>query len=212
MKYDLHIHTHNSPCSILKAETILKVAKRVGLDGIAVADHNTLKGGIEVKKLNKDRDFEVVPSVEVSTDRGHVLGLYVNEEIKSREFFSVTEEIKKQGGIVILAHPFRVIPKLRSKIKGIDVSKCLNGIECRNGRTSYFGNRSAVKAAERFNLAQTGGSDAHFAFEIGRSFTLFEGDIINAIKKKKTKAGGSNVMGLLGSTLSFFKKDVLRWW
>ena len=83
MKYDLHIHTYNSACSILKPNTILKIAKRVGLDGIAVADHNTIKGGLEVSKANKDKNFEVIPSIEVNTDRGHVLGLYVNKEIKS---------------------------------------------------------------------------------------------------------------------------------
>ncbi|HZX45300.1 MAG TPA: PHP domain-containing protein [Candidatus Nanoarchaeia archaeon] len=212
MRYDLHIHTYNSACSTLRPETILKAAKRVGLDGIAVGDHNTVKGGQEVKKLNKDKDFEVIPSIEVSTDRGHVLGLYIREEIKSREFFSVTDEIKKQGGIVILAHPFRVLPHLRAKIKGVDLKKCLDGIECFNARTSYFSNRSAVKTADKFNLAKTGGSDSHFSFEIGRSYTVFEGDLRDAVRKRKTQACGSNVTGLMGSSFSFFKKHIFRVW
>lgn len=212
MRYDLHIHTHYSACSVLKAETILKIAKRVGLDGIAVVDHNTIKGGVEVSKANKDKDLEVIPSIEVSTDRGHVVGLYVNKEIKSREFFAVSDEIKKQGGIVILAHPFRLLPHLRSNVKGIDARKYLNAVECYNARTSYFSNRSAMKFAEKFNLAKTGGSDAHFSFEIGRCVTLFDEDLREAIRRKKTRVEGSNVTGLLGSTLSFFKKDVLRWW
>ena len=212
MRYDLHVHTHNSACSILKPETILKIAKRVKLDGISVSDHNTIKGGVEVKKANKDKDFEVIPSIEVSTDRGHVLGLYVNQEIKSREFFEVTDEIKKQGGIVILAHPFRILPHLRANIKGIDVKKCLDAIECYNARTWIFGNRGAIKFANKFGLAKTGGSDAHFSFEIGRSYTLFDGDLRTAIRKRKTMAAGSNVTGLAGSTFSFFRKHVLRWW
>ena len=212
MKYDLHIHTHYSACSILGPKTILKVAKRVKLDGIAVVDHNSIKGGVEVKKANKNKDFEVIPSIEVSTDRGHVVGMYVNENIKSREFFSVTEEIKKQGGIVVLAHPFRMMPYLRSKVKGVDIRKYLDAVECYNARTSYFGNKGAVRLAEDFGLAKTGGSDAHFSFEIGRSYTLFDGDLRNAIKKRRTKAAGSNVTGLAGSTFSFFKKHILRWW
>ena len=187
MKYDLHIHTHYSACSILEPKTILKIAKRVKLYGIAVVDHNSIKGGVEVKKANKDKDFEVIPSVEVSTDRGHVVGMYVNENIKSREFFSVTEEIKKQGGIVVLAHPFRMMPYLRSKVKGVDIRKYLDAVECYNARTSYFGNRSAMKFAEKFNLAKTGGSDAHFSFEIGRSVTIFNGDLVKAIREKKNQ-------------------------
>ena len=212
MRYDLHIHTHNSACSVLRPETILKIAKRVKLDGIAVVDHNTIKGGQEVKKANKDSDFEVIPSIEVSTDRGHVVGLYVNEEIKSRNFFDVSDAIKKQGGLVVIAHPFRWVPKLRSKLKGVDVKKCLDGMECYNARTSYFGNRSATKFAEKFNLAKTGGSDAHFSFEIGRCVTVFDGDLRKAIKNRKTNLEGSNVLGILGSTLSFVNKRVFRRW
>lgn len=212
MRYDLHVHTHNSACSILRPETILKIARKVGLDGIAVADHNTIKGGVEVSRANKDKDFKVIPSVEVNTDRGHVLGLYVNKEIKSRDFFAVSDEIKRQGGIVILAHPFRLLPNLRSHVKGIDVSKYLDAVECYNARTSYFGNRGAIKLAERSNLAKTGGSDAHFSFEIGRCVTVFEGDLVKAIKGRKTIVNGSNITGLFGSTLSFFKKTILRWW
>ncbi|MBW2988731.1 PHP domain-containing protein [Candidatus Woesearchaeota archaeon] len=212
MKYDLHIHTHHSICSILRPNTILKMAKRAGLDGIAVVDHNSVKGGIDVSKANKDKDLEVIPSTEISTDRGHVIGIYVNKEIMSREFFAVCDEIKKQNGIAILAHPFRLFPHLRSKIKKIDISKCLDGIECHNGRTSYFSNRSATRLAKRFNLAETGGSDAHFSFEVGRSFTLFEGDLRDAIRKRETVAGGSNVTGIAGSTFSFFKKHVFRMW
>jgi predicted metal-dependent phosphoesterase TrpH len=212
MRYDLHVHTHNSACSVLRPETILKIAKMVKLDGIAVVDHNSIKGGQEVKKANKDPDFEVIPSIEVSTDRGHVVGLYVNEEIKSRNFFDVSDAIKKQGGIVIIAHPFRMIPKLRSKLKGVNVKKYLDGMECYNARTSYFGNRSSIRFAEKFDLAKTGGSDAHFSFEIGRCVTVFDGNLRKAIRERKTNVEGSNVLGILGSTLSFVNKRVFRRW
>jgi predicted metal-dependent phosphoesterase TrpH len=212
MKYDLHIHTHHSACSILKPNTILKIAKKLGLDGIAVTDHNTIKGGIEVKKANKDKDFEVIPGIEVSTDRGHVLGLYINKKINSRNLFTVSEEIKKQGGIAILAHPFRFFPHLRAKIKDINIKKHLDAIECYNARTSYFGNNSALKLAKKHNIAKTAGSDAHFSFEIGRCITIFNNNLNKAIKQKKTKVEGSNVTGLLGSTFSFFNKNLFRRW
>ena len=212
MKYDLHIHTHNSACSILKPRTILKIAKKVGLDGIAVTDHNTIKGGIEVFKENKDKDFEVIPGIEVNTNKGHVLGLYINKEISSKEFLNVLDEIKKQGGIAIIAHPFRLMPHLRSNLKGIKPKKYLDAVECYNARTSYFGNKSAMKFAEKFNLAKTAGSDAHFSFEIGRCTTLFDGDLTDAIKKRRTKVQGSNITGLLGSILSGLNKHLLRRW
>ena len=99
MRYDLHVHTYHSACSVLMPETILKIAKKAGLDGIAVADHNTIKGGVEVSKANKDRDFEVIPGIEVNTDRGHVLGLYVNREIKSPVSFVIPRLKRSRGEI-----------------------------------------------------------------------------------------------------------------
>ena len=60
MKYDLHNHTNHSPCSNLKPEILLKFVEKRGMNGIAVTDHNTIKGALEVKKLNKDKDFEVI--------------------------------------------------------------------------------------------------------------------------------------------------------
>jgi len=216
MKYDLHIHTYNSACSVLRSETILKVAKKVGLDGIAITDHDTIKGGVGVSKANKDRDFDVIPGIEVYTDRGHVLGFYVNEEIRSREFFGVVDEIKKQGGIVVIAHPFRLMPMLRSKFKGVDVKKYLDAVECYNGRTSYLANKQSNKFADKLSLAKIGGSDAHFSFEIGKAITVFEGDLRSAIKNGKTRAElgdkmiGNTLTGLTGSTLSFFYKRLFR--
>jgi len=200
----------------LKPKTILKVAKKIGLDGVAITDHNTIKGGLEVFKENQDRNFEVIKGVEVDTNKGHVLGLYVNEEIKSKDFFDVVDRIKKQGGIVIMAHPFRAFPQLRSKLKGVDANKYLDAVESYNARTSYLGNKSAEKFADKFSLAKTGGSDAHFPFEVGKAQTAFEGDLVSAIKKKRTKAViwdkffGSTVTGIVGSTLSFFYKRVVR--
>ena len=209
MKYDLHTHTHYSSCSILKPLKILKVAKKFKLNGIAITDHNTIQGGLEVSKLNKDKDFEVIVGSETNTDRGHVLGLYINKEIKSKDFFEVVDEIRKQGGIVIIAHPFRLLPQLSFK-QPPDFRKYLDAVECNNGRTFYFGNRKALKFADKYNLAKTGGSDSHFSFEIGRCYTIFDGDLIKAIKYNKTKIGGVSFTGLAGGLMSFFKRRIPR--
>jgi predicted metal-dependent phosphoesterase TrpH len=212
MKYDLHVHSHYSACSMLKAEDILRVAKKIGLNGVVVADHNTIRGGVEAKRANKDRDFEVIPGIEVSTDRGHVLGLYVNKDVRSRDFFKVSEEIRKQGGLVILAHPFRILPHLRAKVKDVNLRKYLDGLECYNGRTSYFSNKHAISIADKYSLSKTGGSDAHFSFEIGRCRTICEGGIANAIRKGRTSLEGSYMSGLPGSILSGLLKMATRRW
>jgi len=127
MKYDLHIHTNYSLCSNLKPEIVLKVAKKKGFDGIAVVDHNEIKGALKVKKLNRDKDFEVVVSSEVKTNKGDVLAYYINKQIKSRDLFEVLDEIKQQGGLAVIAHPYRLLPHLRFRYP---IQKIKNKIAC----------------------------------------------------------------------------------
>ena len=95
---DLHIHSKYSFDSLLSPKTILKVAKKKGLTGIAVTDHNTIRGGLEVKEINKDRDFTVIVGSEVQTEIGDIIGLYLSDEIKSR--------ISIEGRIDLYAYRF----------------------------------------------------------------------------------------------------------
>ena len=71
----------------MKPEILLKTAKKRGLNGIAVTDHYTLEGALKVKKLNKDKDFDVIVGDEISTADGDVLAYYLHKPIKSTDFF-----------------------------------------------------------------------------------------------------------------------------
>ena len=73
-RYDLHVHTDYSPCSTNRIAKILRQAKEKGLSGIAVTDHNTIKGAIELKKLNKDENFDIIIGEEIETEIGHLSG------------------------------------------------------------------------------------------------------------------------------------------
>ena len=97
MIFDLHIHSKYSFDSISEPKKIIKVAKNMGLNGVAITDHNTTKGGLEAKKINRDHDFLVIVGSEISTEIGDITGLFLSEEIKSRNSMEVIEEIKKQG-------------------------------------------------------------------------------------------------------------------
>ena len=207
MKYDLHIHTNFSKCSRIKPDELLKIAKERGLNGIAVTDHNTIQGGIAAAKLNRDPDFEVIVGAEMKTVDGEILGLYLNEEIKSREMFEIIDEIHQQGGIAIIAHP---TARLRRSLKQpcIELKGRIQGIEAFNSRALLLENWSAQRIASRFRFGATGGSDAHFYYEIGRGYTKFEGNLKHAIRTKATKVGGSILYAPIGGLLSFFKRSI----
>lgn len=158
---DLHIHSKYSFDSLLSPKTVLKVAKNKGLTGIAVTDHNTIRGGLEVRRINKDRDFVVIVGSEIQTEIGDIIGLYLNDEIRSRVSIEVIEEIKNQGGIVVLPHPFRGHRLNQYVIEHSDA------IEVFNGRSTTEENTKALELAKKYNKPFTAGSDAHFASEIG---------------------------------------------
>jgi len=217
-KFDLHIHTKYSRCSNLKLDRILKVAKKMKLDGISVSDHDQIIGAKKIYKINKDKDFEVIISEEVSSEYGHFLVLFVNELIKYKTFEELLDEVKKQDALLIPAHPFDDIVKTSSdNRKGFDKNfllenyKKFDAIETFNSRSVLpWSNNMAKNFARKFRLAEVGGSDAHFWFEIGRGYTLFNDDLRKAIKNKRTITSGTTLTSYFGHALSRFRKTFIN--
>jgi len=166
MRYDLHTHSKYSPDSILEPREIVKQGRKRRLAGIAVTDHNTIKGGLEAKRYETD-DFKVIVGSEIMTDRGEIIGLFLDAE--PAEFGVVIEGIKEQGGIVVVPHPFdRIRPGLQPKDEDAKFIDCIEGFNSRCLFQSY--NERAVEFASRHKLPVTAGSDAHFRWEIGNAF------------------------------------------
>lgn len=184
MQIDLHIHSKYSPDSLLKPETIIKVAKKRGLNGVAITDHNTLKGGVEALKINKDPDFEIIVGSEIRTEYGDILGLFLNEEILDHSFDNVVDEIKSQGGISVLAHPYRHYNTPEDIINRVDL------VEGFNARSKQFHNLKSIELTGKFDKSMTAGSDTHLYFEVGSGTVLVEGNIENSLKKGKTEIEG----------------------
>lgn len=174
---DLHIHSKFSYDSILSPEKILKVAKKRGLHLIAITDHETIRGGIETVKLNRDKDFFVIVGCEINTDIGDIIGLFLTDEIKSRNYLDVISEIREQGGIVILPHPFR------GHLINYNLMSNVDAIEVFNGRLSYELNFKAKKLAETYHKSYVAGSDAHFAGEIGNTWMIIDDDLNDNFKE-----------------------------
>ncbi|MCD6591095.1 MAG: PHP domain-containing protein [Candidatus Aenigmarchaeota archaeon] len=208
-KADFHIHSHFSPDSDMTPEDILKAVKRLKFDIIAVTDHNTIKGGIETKKLaeNEGMDVKVVVGSEIKTKDGEVIGLNIKKEIpKNLSLIETCKRIKKQDGFLIIPHPF---DKMR---KGVgdhvyEIMKYIDAVEVFNARTLFTKfNRDAYEFAYNNNLPSVAGSDSHFSFEIGSAYTLIKArnidDIFASIKRGFTKIKGRKT-GLLPHLKTF---------
>lgn len=201
---DLHIHSCYSFDSFLKPRTIVKIALKKGLSAIAVADHNTVKGGLRTAREATSTSLIVVPAIEVETDAGHVMGLFVEANVKAQSIDEVIEEIKGQGGITVLLHPARTP---RSGMK--ELANKIDLIEAMNGRTHKMENLMAKNLALRFNKPTIAGSDAHLSFEIGCVRTILENssntleDVRKHIVKGKKMLVGNESSYYIAHALSF---------
>jgi predicted metal-dependent phosphoesterase TrpH len=214
LKYDLHVHTEYSRCSGLKLNTLLKTAKKAGLNGIAITDHNTIKGALSLKKLNKDKNFEIIVGEEIMTNHGEILAYYIEEEIKPGDVFEVIEKIREQNGLISVAHPYSIYRQRMGSFI-LNLKGKIDAVEVFNGRAILpYENRKAQRAAEILNIGGTAGSDAHSKIEIRKSYTLFEEkySLIEAIKKKKTRFKGTIFYAFPGGISSgiFKLKNFLR--
>jgi predicted metal-dependent phosphoesterase TrpH len=195
MILDPHIHSTYSSDSTASPRDIIKRAKKIGLDAIAIADHNTIKGSLVTIEEAKDfEDFVVVPAMEVSSSKGHIVALGIKEDVeKGLSPEDTIEKIRSLGGIAVAAHPFvSYRDGLCDNVKELDI----DAIETLNSRYIFgYSNWKAKNLAERRNLPEIGSSDAHFIGAIGSCVTEFEADfsyesIIEAILSGKTSVYG----------------------
>jgi predicted metal-dependent phosphoesterase TrpH len=166
---DFHIHSKYSPDSFLTPQTIVRVAKRKGLSVVAVTDHTTIRGALETaRRASEQNDLLVIQGMEVRTSIGDIIGLFLEGEVASTDVHEAIDEIKKQGGLVILPHPFKRHENISEElVLDIDV------IEALNGRSSIAENSKARRLAVSMGKPIIAGSDAHISYEIGRVRTIF---------------------------------------
>ena len=191
MKFDLHVHSkYSKKCGYMEPRCIVKAAVRRGLDGIAITDHDTIIGGLKTAEYSGN-DFEVIIGSEIMTSRGEIIGLFLSEEIQSRDFVGAIEEIQNQNGIVIVPHPFDTLRKsaLHPTEKEAEL---VEGLEGFNGRSVFQkSNTEAVEFGTRNKLAITAGSDAHFSNEVGNAGIITDSsDIKEAIISKDIEIFG----------------------
>jgi len=207
MKYDLHIHSKYSADGLLEPKRIVEIARTRGLSGIAVTDHNTIKGALKAKKYETD-DLKVICGSEISTERGEVIGLFISSEIKSTTFQEVVEEVKEQDGIVVLPHPFDDVRRTgiypeKGDIKLID---CVETFNSRCLRQKY--NDKAAQFAGENGLSVAAGSDAHFAREVGKAGIITQEDNIRDALIK----GDLNVFGEKTSIVNLVLTKMVKTW
>jgi predicted metal-dependent phosphoesterase TrpH len=195
LKLDLHVHSCFSDDGVGTPQDLIKSLQKRGLQGMALTDHNTIKGYHTVQKMAPN-DFLVIPSVEISTADGHLLAFNVIENIQAGLPVEETvERVIDAGGEPIVPHLFRLLSGIKKEKLKIIQTK-ISAIEVFNGCSVPNTNLKTAKVAHAFNLGGTGGSDSHDPAYAGLAYTIVDSTdlridtVLSEIKRKKTWGEG----------------------
>jgi predicted metal-dependent phosphoesterase TrpH len=177
--FDLHCHSFFSADGVSSPEALVASARRKGLHGFAMTDHNTCeavdyliaKGLMRADGLPVD-GFLIIPGVEVTTDEGHLLCLGATlPNMKGEPAAKVVDQIHAAGGLAVPPHPYDIFRAgiRRSVLDTLNI----DAIEVFNAATTLHRyNKKAFKYAQERGLPMTSSSDAHHEDVIGAAYTI----------------------------------------
>lgn len=169
LKADLHMHTHFSPDSEMSPERLVARCLEVGLSCVAVTDHDTIEGALEVRGL---ASFTVIIGEEVASSQGEITGLFLRDQVPpGLSPVETARRIKDQGGLVSLPHPFdRFRRRVISRSALEEMTPYVDIVEVFNARNNMAADdRKAYDFALERRLLTSGVSDAHTPYELGRA-------------------------------------------
>jgi glycosyltransferase involved in cell wall biosynthesis len=167
---DLHMHTDHSHDCATPVEVLLATARDQGLGAIAVTDHNEVSGAVEAAAKAADYGVKVIVGEEVKTaHQGEVIGLFLQEKIpRGMTLAETVAEIRRQGGVVYVPHPFDRMHAVPDYEHLLDVVEDVDAIEVYNPRVAIGSfNEEAARFAAKYRIPAGAGSDAHVAQGLG---------------------------------------------
>jgi len=151
----------------MRPADIIRICQRKGIDRLAVTDHNTLRGALEMRALAPEL---VIVGEEIMTTQGELLAYFVKEEIpRGLSPVETINRLRAQGAAISVSHPF---DRLRQGAwREADLAAILplvDAIEVFNSRCIYPEDNDRALAFARKNAKLgTVGSDAHWHSEFG---------------------------------------------
>jgi predicted metal-dependent phosphoesterase TrpH len=170
-KVELHCHTAASGDSLVKVRDLIRVAKKRGLDRLAITDHNTIKGALAAKAIDPEL---IIVGEEILTTKGELLAFFVQEEIPRG--LTPTEALKRlreQNAFISVSHPFDQYRHGWALSDLQEITPYIDAVEIFNARSFTPSINQAAKDFARENkLLGTVGSDAHLLIEVGKATQL----------------------------------------
>lgn len=213
IKADFHIHTKYSMDCEMELDDIIERVQKSGLDCIAITDHGTVEGALKLREI---APFKVIVAEEVLTPNGEIMGMFLEETVPSGiSVDQAIKQIKEQGGVVCLPHPFDPFRGLSLSAGEVDaLADRIDVVEVFNARSPV--NSTADKALEyaaRHSLPGTAGSDSHSLREIGGTYVEmpdFENieEFLTALRQGRISQHKASFLVHLSSTWTKLKRKL----
>lgn len=171
MLVDLHIHECTfSKDSKNSLKEIVESAKKKGLDGVCITDHDSMGLKETAEKYSKEVNFPIFVGVEVLTNQGDILAFGIDKipdkKLDAQQFIDYVKEL---NGVCFSAHPFR--NNNRGLEENLLYVKGLDGIEVLNGNTDLKANQKALEYCKILGMQAIGASDSHSEKTLGKYAT-----------------------------------------
>ena len=147
----IHLHTHYSWDSNVSPATLLAAAGRLGVDCVAITDHNDIDGALEAQARG---DLRVIVGEEITTADGHLIGLFLRRRISPGMTAEETcDQIRAQGGVVLAPHPFSTLAasslkdavwRLRDRLDAVEVFNAQNPLSWEDAQAATFARQSGL--------------------------------------------------------------------
>jgi len=226
----MHIHSIASDGTASAAQILDYAERRTDLDVIAIADHERIEAAMECRRLARARGsrVEVIVGEEVTTRSGHLLGLFLQAQLKRNQLLETTvAEIHEQGGVAVVPHPFSAftLGMRRHAILRVHHSNdplvYWDALEGYNPSTAgRYGRAATLRLAAELSLPVVGNSDSHTLDTIGDGRTYFQGSTAEDYRRallERATSGGCVDWGLLREAFIYGRqvrkqaRDVARW-
>lgn len=169
-KVDLHSHTIYSRDCLTHPEDAIRRAREIGLDRLAITEHNNLAGALRAKELDPEL---IIVGEEIKTTHGEIIAYFVSEEVpRGLSPEETIERLRDQGAVISVPHPLDSLRRsAMGRVNLLTIIDRVDALEVRNARcVRPEDNGAAAALAEERGMYLTAGSDAHSTGELGRCY------------------------------------------
>jgi hypothetical protein len=166
---ELHAHTRASADCLMRPADIVRACREKGLQRLAVTDHNTIQGALELRDLAPEL---VIVGEEIMTTQGELLAYFVKEIVPlGLSPAEAIARLRAQDAAISVSHPFDRLRKGAWREADLAaIVPLVDAIEVFNARCIYpeDNDRALAFARDHAKLGSVG-SDAHSRRELGRA-------------------------------------------